>query len=100
MITRNGDTLQLAGPLTLRTVKAAFDQGLQASGKSRLVVDLSQVEAVDSAAVSLMLAWVREAQRTNVSLCFSNIPDNLMSLARMYGVAEVLPVCGGAAAKA
>lgn len=98
MITRDGDNLRLSGPLTLKTVKALFDEGLQAAGKPRLVVDLSQVEAVDSAAVSLMLVWLREAQRSNVSLCFSHIPDNLMSLAKMYGVAEMLPLCGDVAA--
>lgn len=89
-----GDTLRLSGPLTLNTVKALFDQGLP-QGQSSLVVDLSAVEAVDSAAVSLMLSWLREAQRRNISLCFNSIPDNLMSLARLYGVADVLPACGG-----
>lgn len=97
MIARDGDRLQLSGPLTLQTVKALFDQGLQAGAKTQLEVDMSQVEAVDSAAVSLMLAWLREAQRGNISLCFSHIPDNLMSLARLYGVAELLPLCGAAA---
>ena len=97
MITRDGDKLKLSGPLTLQTVKALFDQGLQANGKTSLEVDLSQVEAVDSAAVSLMLAWLREAQRGKIKLCFSHIPDNLLSLARLYGVAELLPLCGDAA---
>jgi len=98
VITRNGDKLQLSGPLTLQTVKALFDQGLQAGEKTSLEVDLSQVEAVDSAAVSLMLAWLREAQRGKIKLCFSHIPDNLLSLARLYGVAELLPLCGDVAA--
>jgi len=98
VITRNDDSLQLSGPLTLQTVKELFDQGLQANGKLMLVVDLSRVEAVDSSAVSLMLAWLREAQRSNVGLCFSHIPDNLLSLARLYGVAEMLPMCGNVAA--
>ncbi len=98
MNARNGDRLQLTGPLTLGTVKALFDQGLRAAGQSRLVVDLSGVEAVESSAVSLMLAWVREAQRSNVELCYANIPENLISLARLYGVADVLPVCGDASA--
>lgn len=98
MITRNGDSLQLSGPLTLQTVKALFDQGLQATGQARLKLDLSQVEAVDSSAVSLMLVWLREAQRNDVSLCFSHIPDNLLSLAKLYGVAELLLPCGDVAA--
>ncbi len=97
MITRDGDKLQLAGPLTLQTVKALFDRGLQADGSASLVVDLARVEAVDSAGVSLLLTWLREAQRTNITLCFSNIPENLMSLARLYGVADMLPLCGDAA---
>jgi phospholipid transport system transporter-binding protein len=93
----DGDTMRLTGPLTLHTVKALFDQGLP-PGQSSLVVDLSAVEAVDSAAVSLMLVWLREAQRRNITLCFSHVPDNLTSLARLYGVADVLPLCGGAPA--
>jgi phospholipid transport system transporter-binding protein len=97
VITRDGDKLQLSGPLTLQTVKALFDQGLQAGGKTKLEVDLSQVEAVDSAAVSLMLAWLREAQRSNINLYFSHIPANLMSLAKLYGVADLLPLGGDVA---
>ena len=44
-----------------------------------------------------MLCWLREAERGNITLCFSNIPENLMSLARLYGVADMLPLCGDAA---
>ncbi len=91
------DTLRLTGPLTLNTVKSLFDRGLP-QGRSRLVVDLSAVEAVDSAAVSLLLSWLREARRRNVTLCFNSIPENLISLARLYGVADLLPMCGAAAA--
>lgn len=94
---REGDTLRLTGPLTLKTVKALFDGGLP-QGPSSLAVDLSAVDAVDSAAVSLLLVWLREAQRRNITLCFQSVPENLMSLARLYGVADVLPLCGGAPA--
>ena len=93
----DGHTLRLTGPLNLNTVKALFDDGLP-QGQPSLVVDLSAVEAVDSAAVSLMLVWLREAQRRNIALCFAGIPENLMSLARLYGVADVLPLCGDAPA--
>ncbi|HKB58977.1 MAG TPA: STAS domain-containing protein [Gallionellaceae bacterium] len=91
------DAVRLTGPLTLNTVKSLFERGLP-EGRSSLVVDLSAVEAVDSAAVSLLLSWLREAQRRNITLCFNSIPENLMSLARLYGVADLLPMCGAAAA--
>ena len=98
MITHSGDKVQLAGPLTQQTVKALFDRGLEMAGKSVLEVDLSQVDVVDSSGVSLMLTWLRQAQRNNVNLRFSHIPDNLMSLARLYGVAAMLPLSGDIAA--
>lgn len=98
MIERVGDTLQLSGPLTLQTVKGLYDRGLQADGSTSLVIDLAQVEAVDSSGVSLLLSWLREAQRSNIALSFSNIPHNLMSLAKLYGVADLLPLSGGPSA--
>lgn len=93
MITRNGSHVQVSGSLTMATVSQLYKSGLQSQGVSSMSVDLAQVDVVDSSAVSLMLSWLREAQRSNVDLCFSHVPDNLLSLARLYGIAEVLPLC-------
>ena len=92
MIARDGDRLQVSGCLTMETVAALFDTSLQPDGGDALEIDLEQVEEVDSAAVSLLLSWLRRAQRNNVTLCFSHVPDNLLSLANLYGVAELLPL--------
>jgi phospholipid transport system transporter-binding protein len=79
----------------METTVALFNQGLALQGgRTELVVDLAQVEAVDSSALSLMLAWLRTAQRSNVKLAFVNTPDNLLSLAELYGVADSLPLRG------
>lgn len=93
MISGSDKRMQLQGSLTMRTVGKLYGGGLQLQGAASLVVDLAQVAEVDSSAVSLMLSWLREAQRNNVNLCFSHVPDNLLSLARLYGVAEILPLC-------
>jgi phospholipid transport system transporter-binding protein len=61
----------------------------QQSG-SLLIVDLERLEKVDSSAVSMMLAWVREARRNEIKVQFTNVPHNLISLANLYGVAELL----------
>lgn len=94
MIERAGDKLQVSGDVTMATVSALFKEGLNLSrnGKaaSTLVVDFAQLGTVDSSAVSLMLAWLREAQRSNTQLKFANVPENLISLANLYGVAELL----------
>ncbi|MBU1426965.1 MAG: STAS domain-containing protein [Gammaproteobacteria bacterium] len=74
------------------TIGALFAEAmLPPEGKS-WTVDLAQVEAADSAAVSMLLSWLRSAQRHDAKLTFVNVPDNLRSLADLYGVADALPL--------
>lgn len=96
---RDGNHMQVPSSLTIETVTPLFKNGLQSDIKTPLVVDLAQVETVDSAAVSLLLAWLREAQRSSVKLCFAHVPENLLSLARLYGVVDMLPLCGNDSAQ-
>jgi phospholipid transport system transporter-binding protein len=81
----------LSGAVTLEVSPKLFQSGLTfPKGISQLSVDWSKVDAVDSSAISLMLAWQRAAQRQNVQLRFINLPENLLSLANLYGVTELL----------
>lgn len=91
-MTEDQGRVKITGPLTVDTVGPLLNFSGQAAGKTNVVIDLQQVETVDSAAVSLMLAWVREAQRNNIKLSFEHVPQNLISLARLYDVAELLPL--------
>lgn len=91
MITRTGDHLHLSGSVIIATVNSLFNESLNTqAGSGNLVIDFGGVEKVDSSAVSLMLVWTRAAQRNKVNLRFTHVPDNLMSLATLYGVAELL----------
>ncbi len=95
MIRREGDRVTVSGRLTLETARAAAD-ALFADKASvagdKLTVDLSQVEAVDSSAVSVLLLWSRQAREQGVQLNFDNLPTNLRSLISLYGVTDVLPL--------
>jgi len=93
MIIRSEDRLQVTGNVTMATVSALFNEGLKPRADTKMVIDFAQLETVDSSAVSLMLSWLREAQRSKATLCFANVPDNVMSLAKLYGVAELLMLC-------
>ncbi len=93
MIKRDGNRVLVSGDLNMVSASQVFKTGLQPMGTEALVIDLAQVGVVDSAAVSLMLSWLREAQRNNVQVCFAHVPDNLLSLAKLYSVAESLPLC-------
>ncbi len=55
-----------------------------------LSIDLSDVTEVDSTAVSLLLKWRREALRLNKRLRYINLPQNLLSLASLYDVEELI----------
>ena len=92
MIRREGDRLVVSGRLTMNTIGPSFDEAMQLPEGKVWTVDLAQVEAADSAAVSLLLAWLRNAQRHEAKLTFINVPDNLRSLADLYGVADALPL--------
>jgi len=59
-------------------------------------VDLAEVGELDSSALALLLAWLREAKRQNRSLSFANLPQGLTTIARLYGVAELLPATSAA----
>lgn len=91
MIAREGDRLMLSGRLTMSTVPALYQQGVKLLTSEDLLVDMAKVEVVDSAAVSMLLAWKRVAQARQRTLRVANLPDDLLSLANLYGVAELLP---------
>jgi len=54
------------------------------------IVDMTRVEAVDSAGVAIMLAWKRRAVAEGRTLAFANVPAALSSLAELYGVEDLL----------
>ncbi len=91
MIKREGDRLVISGRVTIATVPALFETGLEHLTSGDLVADMSQVEAVDSSAISMLLGWSRAAQRGNHVLRVTGLPEDLLSLAHLYGVAELLP---------
>ena len=91
MIRRDGDRMMVSGPLTLAHVAAALNEGNQAIGEGVSSIDLAEVGELDSSALALLLAWLREAKRRDRDLVFTNLPHGLTTIARLYGVAELLP---------
>ena len=91
MIKRDGERMLVSGSLTLASVTAALGEGNAAIAQGVRTVDLSEVGELDSSALALLLAWLREAKRLNRELTFANLPQGLTTIARLYGVAELLP---------
>jgi phospholipid transport system transporter-binding protein len=95
MITCDGGRCKLEGPLTLENIVAVLEESeRQLPAAEKIVVDLAGVTEVDSSAVSLLLEWRRAALRDKRKLEFVNLPENLKSLAQLYGVIELLDGSG------
>jgi len=91
VIKREGEWMVVQGNLNIGTVPALFETGLQHLASEDFQVDFSRVDSVDSAAVSLLLGWARAARLARHDLRVKGLPEDLLSLARLYGVAELLP---------
>lgn len=98
MIRREGDRMHVSGALTLASVAAALEEGNAAIASGVRSVDLGEVGDLDSSALALLLAWLRQAKRANRELEFTNLPQGLTTIARLYGVADLLPAAPAPAA--
>lgn len=90
MISCEGGRCEVRGALTIANAASLVEEGRRLFVAERMVVDLGGVTEVDSAAVSLLLEWRRAARGGNRRIEYINLPDNLKSLAALYGVAELL----------
>lgn len=90
MISCEGGRCEVRGPLTIATAASLAEEGRRLFVAERVVVDLAGVTEVDSAAVSLLLEWRRAAGSAHRRIDYVNLPDNLKSLAALYGVSELL----------
>ena len=90
MIECSNGRCAVRGPINLSNVVTLLAEGRERFTDPEVKVDLAGVTEVDSTAVSLLLEWRRDALRNRRRIEFLNLPGNLTSLARLYGVIELL----------
>lgn len=86
----------LEGALTMQTAPALLVEGQRRARAGDLVVDLAAVSAADSAALALILDWMRCARAAGHALVLRNPPCGLASLATLYDIDGLLPMEGSA----
>lgn len=91
----NGTWL-LEGDLDYYTVPDVLARaGKKLGGEGEIRVDLKGVTRADSAGLALLLAWLRKSERAGRSIEFVNVPGQLLSIARVCGLEEILPLSHG-----
>jgi len=85
------DRWLISGDLNFASVPLLLGRFHQLPGKAgHSRVDLAGVGEMDSAGLGLLLEWVREAHASGDDIHFSNIPADIMSLARVCGLEHLL----------
>ena len=91
------EVLALEGPLSFESLPRVLAESdayeARADLPDRLTIDFSGVTNVDSSAVALLLEWRRRALAHDKQLSFVNLPANLVSLAELYGVVDIIQSC-------
>jgi phospholipid transport system transporter-binding protein len=91
VIRREEGRIVLSGPLTLANVAQVLEEGRRHLADGAATVDLAEVSELDSSALALLLAWMREAKTAGRAIAFANLPESLQTIARLYGVQDLLP---------
>ncbi|MDM8348267.1 STAS domain-containing protein [Pseudomonas sp. sp1636] len=87
--------LQLSGVLDYLSGSALREQGgrLIAASQARVcVIDCASVDKSSSVGLSLLLAFMRDAQAAGKSLVVRGLPEDMRELASVSGLLEVLPL--------
>ena len=59
-------------------------------GKQQVTVDLKGITRADSAGLALLVECLRESELAGNSIVFLNVPAQMLSIARVCGLDEIL----------
>ena len=91
MIRREGRKILVSGPVTLANAARVLEEGRAHLAEGARTVDLGEVSDLDSSLLALALAWIRDARAAKREIAFTNVPEALHTLSRLYGVEALLP---------
>ena len=75
------------GDLTFSTIdKQSVKSFSFLKAAKEITIDLSRVSCTDSAGLALMIEWIKYTRHTKTQLSFKNIPEQLLTLAKLSGL--------------
>ena len=85
--------VEIHGELNFASVALLWNASRQCLREGdALDVDLSHVERSDSAGLALLVECLRHARQSGKKIRFFNIPAQMLAIARVSGLDEVLPL--------
>lgn len=88
--------LILEGELSFATVTRLNGDALKLLGETDAIrIDLQGIARSDSAGLALLVEWMRTAHRLGKPIQFLNIPQQMLAIARVSSLDQVLPLGRG-----
>ncbi|MDD1611513.1 MAG: STAS domain-containing protein [Methylococcaceae bacterium] len=86
IVDRGAGHFVVDGDLTFATIDKHTAKSLNfLTTQKEITIDLAQVGNTDSAGLALMIEWIKFSRAKRTQLRFSNVPTQLLSLARLSG---------------
>jgi phospholipid transport system transporter-binding protein len=80
----------LSGDLTIENIPSIVDLMNKQKADKKTTIDFSKVTSIDTSTLSLIFELQRQAKKTQSHFTFKNLPKNLNSLAKLYGVEDLV----------
>ncbi len=80
----------LSGDLTIENIPSIVDLMNKQKADKKTTIDFSKVTSIDTSTLSLIFELQREAKKNQSHFTFKNLPKNLNSLAKLYGVEDLV----------
>ena len=81
---------KLSGSITYDEIPRVIEKTKNFNWSDSVQIDLSQVKHVDTSALSLIFEFKRNAKRNNQIVTINTPPKNLLKLAKLYGVEDLI----------
>src|SRR3990167_6394962 len=91
-ITFNNNQFLLSGELDFSNVMLIYEKSLsQLKQAQQLNFDFSQLHSSNSAGLALIVEWIKYAKQHKKKISLTNLPDNLLSIAKAAGIDKLIP---------
>jgi len=90
MIVFEKNQWQLSGDLTIEKIPGIIELINKQRLDKKTTIDFSKVTSIDTSTLSLIFELQRQAKKTQSHFVFKNLPKNLNSLAKLYGVEDLV----------
>jgi len=91
-VEQSENIIKLYGQLNFQTVARLLNKERLNFDHEEIEVDLSDISRFNSASLALLIEWMKKAQQKGHQIKYHNAPEQLLAIARAYGIDQELPL--------